>query len=135
MTVIEDLGLSVSVHVNGEALVEYDDLDVTPDTKYPNSRIVSRYIESKDNTEYHIACQVLPQHTWLSGEGKRRVSFHAYTDGKWQCATPYAKGHQSRQVVGLLAGPITRPHGAADEILTNFKFNSVTTGEWTIPPS
>lgn len=131
MAVIEDLSLSVAVHVDGAAATEYNDPDVVPDTKYPQSRIVSKYIESKDDAEYQMNCLVLPQLTWLSEENNRGISFDAYIDGKWRRGKLFDRNSQARQSVLHLEGVGSRSSGSSEDTLRKFKFNAVTTGGWS----
>lgn len=63
MAIIEELGLAVSVIVDGEALPEYDNPE--PDAGGDNNdgpavtAICDKYIESQDDTEYAIYRRVI----------------------------------------------------------------------------
>ena len=130
MAIIEDLGLSVVINIDGADAVEYDDPEPEPDRKYPDSTVVSKYIESKDDKEYQINCRVLPQHLWLSEADERLLSFHAHIDGACQARKsvrnyPNTRNHENGTVI---QGSIIRPTGASSEVLRRFKFSAVTTG-------
>jgi hypothetical protein len=129
MAISEELGLSVAVHVDGTALVEYDDPEVTPDTRYPDSPIVTKYIESKDDVEFSIACTALPGLTWLAEPhtDSRIITISAYTDGNHRCTALLEPKDLLRRTTAHLKGEKYRPAGASHESLRKFRFDAVTT--------
>jgi hypothetical protein len=129
MAVIDSLGISVSVKVNGEAAVEYADPDPSPDVKYPTVPIISKYIESKDDNEYAIACRTLPEHGWLSTHKDHLLSIQVCADGTHRACSIYKPNFQDTRCSLIIDGVRVRPHGASHEILSKFKFESVKTGE------
>ncbi|KAB5585798.1 hypothetical protein GE09DRAFT_1180965 [Coniochaeta sp. 2T2.1] len=126
MAVIEDLGLSVTVHIDGADTVEYEDPEPSQDKKFPEARVVSHYIQSEDDKEYQIHCQVLRQHSWLSEADGRVLSVHAYTDGHWRSGQIYDR-RKSKDFVLSIDGTMDTPPGASYSTLSKFKFDAVTT--------
>jgi hypothetical protein len=122
MAILKSLGLSVTVNINGVAAVEYDNPDPNPDKKYPDVPCVSKYIESKDNTEYSISCQALPQHTWLSKGKKNILRFIVRADGEHEQGTIYSSSDQTRQAPVEIQGVVNR------DFIRKFKFSAIQTG-------
>ncbi|KAB5582774.1 hypothetical protein GE09DRAFT_1076383 [Coniochaeta sp. 2T2.1] len=128
MAVIEHLGLSVTVHVDGSDTAEYDDPEPVPDKEFPHSTVVSKYIESKDDEEYQIHCRVLPQHSWLSKSTAepRVLTFHTFTDGHWRNGRVHYREKGNGFVLSI-QGAVATPAGESYSILSKFKFSPVTT--------
>lgn len=129
MAVIDSLGISVHVQIDGTAAVEYVDPDPSPDVKYPTVPVVSRYIESKDGTEYAIACMTLLQHSWLSRRIDYRLSFAVHIDGMYQARMVYGPAQHVMRYSMIVDGVRVQPLGEPYETLSKFKFDKVTPGD------
>ncbi|OIW27359.1 hypothetical protein CONLIGDRAFT_633716 [Coniochaeta ligniaria NRRL 30616] len=124
MAVIKALGLSVSIVINGEAVPEYDDPDPAMDHEHPGTKVVSKYIESEDDIEYSIKCEVLPQHRWLPNREGNILEFAVTIDGKYlhtKClgVDNWDNGAQT-DIVGVPTYT-GRKHGT----LSKFRFGSI----------
>lgn len=129
MAVIDSLGISVHVHIDGVPAVEYTDPDPSPDAKYPGTPVVSRYIESKVNKEYSLACETIPQHTWLSTNRDKVLSFVARIDGTRRASKIHRPDQHDKRRRFFIDGVILRPQGASYETVSKFKFDAVMLGE------
>lgn len=126
MAVIEDLGLEVSILIDGTPVTEYEDPEPARDGKYPADMPIShKYIESKDDTEYVIECKALAQHRWHSLEETSRLSFRAYVDGM----STERKAVSPKTLTGQILGPRPQVLGGGESMRSNFKFNPVTLGK------
>ncbi len=135
MAVIDSLGISVHVQVNGAAAVEYADPDPSPDAEYPDTPVVSKYIESKDDIEYAVACMTLPPHDWLSTHKDYLLSFQVCADGKHRSAKIYKPYDHDTRYTLIVDGVKVRPRGASHETLSKFKFDAVKIGKCFGPSS
>ncbi|KAI3555314.1 hypothetical protein CABS03_02877 [Colletotrichum abscissum] len=83
MAVIDELkGVKVTIQVNGQEAVEYDDPDGFENDvnrKHATHRIF-KYIESKDDTCFTVKYEVNHMHRWESP--KSAFSLYLYVDGK-----------------------------------------------------
>ncbi|OIW27445.1 hypothetical protein CONLIGDRAFT_633807 [Coniochaeta ligniaria NRRL 30616] len=125
MAVIDSLGISAYVRVDGAAAVEYADPDPSPDVKYPDTPVVSKYIESKDDKEYAVVCMTLPQHSWLSTHKDHLLSFQVCADGKHRAARFKRPCDHDTRYSLIVDGVTSRPRGASHEILSKFKFDAM----------
>lgn len=78
MAVLDKIpGIEVTVQINGQDVVEYDDPDASElDKSCPTS---SKYIESIDDAEFTIQYKVTNEYRW--GYKKHRLSFIPSVDG------------------------------------------------------
>lgn len=129
MAVIDSLGISVHVHIDGAPAVEYTDPDPSPDAIYPATPVVSRYVESKVNKEYSLACETLPQHTWLSTHRDKVLSFVAHIDGTIRASKIHGPDHHDRRRPFFINGVKLRHQGASYETVSKFKFDAVKLGK------
>jgi len=62
MAIIEDLGLSVTIEVNGTPLEEYNDAKPSEDSTVDQTvtKVCSKYVEAKDGAEYIVHCKAMP---------------------------------------------------------------------------
>jgi hypothetical protein len=128
MAVIEDLGLSVAVHISGAPAVEYNDPDPAPDPQYPAARVITRYIEARDDAEYSIRCLTLPQNEWLTATMKSLV-FQAHIDGVYQAGKCHFYPDVYHQIPSYIDGVQVQAPRANHQTIRKFKFSTVTTGE------
>ncbi len=86
MAIIEDLGVAVSVLVEGQALDEYHDPGPTVEHDQggnnENTAMCIKYIEAPDDTSFSLRYEVTNEYQWGYGEGNDRVSFECYIDGE-----------------------------------------------------
>lgn len=68
MAVLEGVpGIKVTVKIEDATCIEYDDPqhnDLEPDDTYYPCPTVSKYIESIDNAEFGILCEIGPEYAW-----------------------------------------------------------------------
>lgn len=130
MAILESLGLAVSVVINGTPVAEYDDLE--PDQavrkEFPGAQIVTKYIESQDDTEYEIRCEALPTHQWLPTSRDNVLTCMVEIDGKHQAGHALTAAKWNRGIVRHIDGVI-RKLTASQGTLSKFKFSAVNAGE------
>jgi len=125
MAIIESLGLAVSVVIDGTPVAEYDDPEVgqRQELEFGSAKAVTKYIESRDDTEYAIRVEALPTHRWLPSNRDHLLTMYIYIDGKYQRskaieATSWGPdGVVSKTITGVL----TRTSGSHGT-LANFRF-------------
>ncbi|KAB5585799.1 hypothetical protein GE09DRAFT_1210387 [Coniochaeta sp. 2T2.1] len=130
MPIIEDVGLTAAIHINGAPAAEYRDPVKNPDRKYPAAEFISKYIEAKDGVEYSIVCTATPQNLWLAQgdpaaakDSARAVVFSIQIDGVDQASTYVVNTHQTARIEGVQG----QAPGDSQQTLRKFKFNAVTT--------
>lgn len=92
MVVIESLGLAVSVRINDgindTAVPEYNEpepvIDDNFDPEY--TTICNRYVESQDDKNFVVVCEVLEKHRWIYEKLDNCLVVRLYIDGKRQAA-------------------------------------------------
>lgn len=84
MAIIEDLGLTVCVQIDGTPTPEYDDPGpCVEDMGDPAStRVCNKYIEVKDNAEYAFQFSATGKQEWLSQSRKHGFAFRFSVDGE-----------------------------------------------------
>jgi hypothetical protein len=125
-------GIRVTVHVDGQALQEYDDdeIEVKPGDvgEYQASRTVSKYIEATGDKEFSIHVSIRSPYKMDCPA----LCFNTYVDGVYipsplSTKTRYqSKGSFDAKIEGVISGP----HGRT--ILKPFKFSSIKTSGFLI---
>jgi hypothetical protein len=125
-------GIEVAVHVDGQALQEYDDDELEVKLgdvgEYQASRTVSKYIEAAGDKEFSI-------HTSIRSSYKMdcpALSFQTYVDGVF-ITSPLCTNtrYQSKDSFDAkIEGVISGPHGRT--VLKPFKFSSIKTSGFLI---
>ncbi|KAK1674395.1 hypothetical protein BDP55DRAFT_667542 [Colletotrichum godetiae] len=133
MAVIDELkGVKVTVQVNGQDAVEYEDsdgLEHDVNRRNADSR-ASNYVESKDDAYFSLKYEVNNTHQWVNQD--RALSFVLYIDGNHidglVCeATRF--NHRDRNYIwsDVVEGSRERSSAFRSERLNKFKFSRVTT--------
>ncbi|KAK1727219.1 hypothetical protein CaCOL14_000794 [Colletotrichum acutatum] len=133
MAVIDELkGVKVTVQVNGQEAIEYDDpdgLENDVNRKHATHRTFN-YIESKDDTCFTVKYEVGNMHRWESP--KSAFSLYLYVDGKRMDSVvceasrfnQFAPSYKWSTVVEGSRGSSRDP---SYDRLSKFKFSQVTT--------
>jgi hypothetical protein len=126
MAVIESLGLAVSVVINGTPVAEYDDPDPDPDVEreFPGAKVISKYIESTDDTEYAIRCDALPTHRWVPSGPDNVLTCNVDIDGNYQTGICLRAARWDRGVSKTVEGVVRAVTGSRGA-LNKFKFSAV----------
>lgn len=128
MAIIEELGVGVSICIDGRPAVEYDDPNPTVNDE-DEYFVYSTYVESVDGAEYALTYTCLPDQRWLYNNPKNRLTFRVYIDGQERCAHS-----ANRNLILYNDGKLVvegaeafRGHGQL-MALSKFRFNAITTG-------
>ncbi|KAJ3950637.1 uncharacterized protein N0V96_001787 [Colletotrichum fioriniae] len=133
MAVIDELkGVKVTVQVNGQEAVEYDDpdgLENDVNRKHATHRTFN-YIESKDDTCFTVTYEVNNMHRWESP--KSAFSLYLYVDGKRMdsvvCeASRFYPFDPSYKWSTVVEGSRESSRDPSFDRLSKFKFSQVTT--------
>lgn len=138
MAVIDELkGVKVTVQVNGQEAVEYDDpdgLENDVNRKHATHRAFN-YIESKDDTCFTVKYEVNHMHRWESP--KSAFSLYLYVDGKRMdsvvCeASRFNSFDPFYKWSTVVEGSRGSSRDPSYDRLSKFKFSQVTTGKVVI---
>lgn len=131
MVVLEDLGLEVTIRIASCVAQEYPDQDgEAAESQFsPTTQTRHRYIESVDDAEFSIACNVQPGavHGWLQGSLQRGLYFNIDIDGH-DSLTYKLICSESTEVIGGV-----KHHAADGTTLRRIRFAPVTTGQPPLP--
>lgn len=133
MTVLEALGVAVSVVMDGETAQEYDDPDPLLQHKGKKidpavTAVCNKYIMAKDDTEYLVRLEVLPQNTWLGKDKTNILEFAVYIDGEWRCGTPF-RDMNLRSGYGKVDKDKTTTRNSDGWSKRRFSFGTITASE------
>jgi hypothetical protein len=133
MAVIENLGLAVSVVIDGTAAQEYDDpqavLEHEGEKIDPTvTAVCNKYIMAEDETEYLVRLEVLPQNTWVGLNKKNTVVFQVHIDGKWRRGASFRSkilknGYREKDLDG------TKTYDSNGWSMRKFSFGTITASE------
>jgi hypothetical protein len=132
MAVLNNLGLSVTIKVNGMPLDEYEDPrpfeDKTVYTKAPS--VCSKYVEVKDGDEYSINMEALPKNRWISksAPSDHLLDMDVYIDGKHQQRKVLSWQTQDTQG-GVSMDGVSQYQSSHHKSIRRFKFSTLNTGE------
>jgi hypothetical protein len=126
MAVIEDLGLTVRVQIDGMPTPEYDDPDPCADNMGDPAytRVCNKYIEAKDNAEYTFQFSATGKQEWLSRSPAHAFAFEFYVDGRRMSGSLFRAAH--RGTVRLEEGVISLHNGTL--LLHRYRFAAVNPG-------
>lgn len=136
MAIIRELpGVKVTVEVDGQEALEYDDPDgLESDHNRKNSRWRAfKYVESKDDTFFTVKYEVDRMHYWAAPD--HSLSFFVYVDGKHMddilCEAAYFQPFRPDYAwKHTVYGARRSSSSTGMERLSKFKFSKVTTGQW-----
>ncbi|KAJ9165032.1 hypothetical protein NKR19_g821 [Coniochaeta hoffmannii] len=131
MAIIEDLGLSVTIEVNGTPLEEYNDAKPSEDSTVDQTvtKVCSKYVEAKDGAEYVVHCKAMPNNTWISSSAPKDhiFVFDVYVDGKLQRSKVLIWKRQTDHG-GVSADGAAEYHGPR-KLIRRFSFSTIQTVE------
>lgn len=132
MAIIPDLGVSVTVHIDGAPTVEYEDTEPQLDSKVDRTitRICNRYIRSEKDRSYTIVCEVWPRHEWIKSKAGNELAFHVFVDGfpcgQWIiCQQNLEEGYAKASISGADLDD-------SEETIKEFRFHAINTGDTTL---
>lgn len=127
MAIIEDLGLTISIHIDGTPVPEYDDpepcVDDIGDPAY--THVCNKYIEVKDNAEYAFHFSAIGEQKWLSQTSSHGFTFTFYVDGKAMASHVLKAVHQGVRLINQ--GVISFENGQT--VLRRYRFAAVNMGK------
>lgn len=133
MAVIKNLGLSVTIEVNGTPLHEYDDSSPgnISDIEEKCRHVCHKYVEAKDGDVYGIHVKALPRNRWLTelAPDNGVLDIDIYIDGKHQAGTVCSWRHQLTRG-GVLISDTRQYHSSHRVSFRKFSFTNLNTGGW-----
>jgi hypothetical protein len=137
MAVIDELGVGVSVLVNGSPLPEFDDPSTpaeTPGEGYSATRVSNKYIECVNGAEFAIQCRYQKAEgsswIWRHPYSEPSLSFQVFMDGakmKFRLCRE-AKIHHGSWA-SEIRGFTEFDTASRSALLRKFKFASILPGE------
>lgn len=131
MAIIEDLGLVVTIQVNGTPLDEYDDPNPSEDDTVDRTltAVSQKYVEARDDAEYRIHCKALPGNRWLSEAAPEYhlLLFEVEIDGKLQAERGLSWNRQVMHGGLYVEGKIE--YRDTQVSVRRFRFRTIQTGE------
>lgn len=132
MAVIRNLGLSVTVRVDGMPLDEYDDPKPCEDTTINNGAppVCSKYVQVIDGAEYEIHIKTSSKNRWISklAPENHLLNANVYIDGNFQQRKHLAWKTQDKDG-GFSCAGISRYDDSHQKSCRKFKFSAIKTGE------
>lgn len=133
MAVIEDLGLAVTIQVNGAPLDEYVDPTPCEDTPVDENAppVCSNYVEVKDGAEYAIHLKALKKNQWISRSAPKDhiLSMKVYMDGKLQMSTKSLFRENKDRFGGVCMDGVAEYRDSHRRNIRKFKFHTLNIGE------
>lgn len=132
MAIIKNLGLCVTIQVNGTPLHEFDDPDpcegISAYSKAPH--VCCKYVEVRDGAEYGTHVTTLPKNRWLSesAPNDRRLNIAVFIDGILQRHRCFGWKEQTQKGGDIIEGAVEHQSNHHRSI-RKFKFSSLNTGE------
>lgn len=137
MTVIDELPqIKISVRIAGSEVdcTEYDDPDPprTPASHGVAMHSTSKVIESQNNAEYYIHCEIDNSLGWF--EGNSGLGVDVYIDGKYATSELIVQRHLRGQVATKRLEAIEERSEKPGKVLVkSFKFSTITRGMSSLP--
>ncbi|KAI0904919.1 hypothetical protein F4823DRAFT_567278 [Ustulina deusta] len=125
MAIIQGLpGLEVTIYTNGCIATEYDDLSRV-DNVLQCPKVVTKYIECKDNEQFRIHVKVTEEYSW--GFENHFLNFAAVIDGVWAagelCRQEDATGEGWERDISCRVAK--NPNGHRRYVVQEFAFSNI----------
>ncbi|KAI0552813.1 hypothetical protein F4679DRAFT_533984 [Xylaria curta] len=118
-------GLEVTIFTGGRTAKEYDDPSETGEAHNKHPRVVTKYIECKDNEPFRIHLKATDEYSW--GFKDHILNFGAVIDGVWAkgelCGQEYTKEEDWEREISYRV--VKDPNDYARYILQEFAFSSI----------
>lgn len=125
MAIIKELpGLEVTIFTNGRVATEYDDPSALGQAQ---QRLVTKYIEGRDDETYNIQIKASDEYSW--GDGPQFLPFKVFIDGRMAkigCMQKYAEKKTWEE--NICSQVLKDPNNPSRYFIRELSFESIVDG-------